>query len=44
MQAIIFALNTAYDVEEERSYWMTKHPVIDAFTLGVYRGWAMGEA
>jgi membrane protein len=24
MQAIIFALNTAYDVEEERSYWMTK--------------------
>jgi membrane protein len=24
MQAVIFALNTAYDVEEERSYWMTK--------------------
>jgi membrane protein len=24
MQAIIFALNTAYDVNEERSYWMTK--------------------
>jgi membrane protein len=24
MQAVIFALNTAYDVEEERPYWMTK--------------------
>jgi membrane protein len=24
MKAVIFALNTAYDVEEERSYWMTK--------------------
>jgi membrane protein len=24
MQAIIFALNTAYEIEEERSYWMTK--------------------
>jgi membrane protein len=24
MQAVIFALNTAYEVEEERSYWMTK--------------------
>jgi membrane protein len=24
MKAVIFALNTAYEVEEERSYWMTK--------------------
>ncbi len=24
MKAVIFALNTAYDVEEERSYWKTK--------------------